>query len=261
MKRWLYIGGGAFAVILILVAIGAYYLFSSLDAIVKAAVEKYGSEMTRAAVKLNDVEIEIASGKGTLRGLSVGNPSGFKSERALSLGEISLQLDVGTVTKNTVVIKEISIAAPEVTYEFSLKGSNLDALKRNVDAYSGEGKEKSKAAGGEKGGEGKKLVIEHLYVRNGKVNISAPELQGKTASVALPDIHLTDIGKKSGGATAGEVGEQVLGAFSRGAARAAATTDIGGLIEKAKGGAAGIPDALGGAAKESGAGLKKLFGK
>jgi len=88
--------------------------------------------------------------------------------------------------------------------------------------------------------------------------VSATDLQDKTASASLPNIHLTDIGKKTGGATAAEVAEQVLEALSREAARAAATTNIGGLVEKAKSGAAGT---IGGAAKEGGAGLKGLFGK
>ncbi|HEY7555453.1 MAG TPA: hypothetical protein VIH18_11660 [Candidatus Binatia bacterium] len=254
MKRWLYIGSGVVLGILILVAIGLYFLLSSLDSIVKAAVEKFGSDMTQATVRLNDVEIELTSGKGALRGLAVGNPPGFKSERALSLGEIGLELDVGTVTKDPVVIKEISITAPEVTYEFGLKGSNLDALKQNVDAYSAQGK----AAEKKTDEAGKKLVIEHLYIRNGKVNVSATELQGKTASTSLPDIHLTGIGKKTGGATAAEVAEQVVAAIGQGAARAAATTDIGGLLDKAKGEAAG---AIGGAAKEGATGLKGFFGK
>ena len=258
MKRWLYIGGGAVLAILILVAIGVYFLLSSLDSIVKAGVEKYGSDMTQVTVKLDEVKIELTSGKGALRGLTVGNLPGFKSDRALSLGEIGLQLDTGSVTKDTIVIKEISITAPEVTYEFGLKGSNLDALKRNVDAYSAQGKDKGKAADSATGEDGKKMVIEHLYVRNGKVNVSATEIQGKTASTPLPAIHLTDIGKKTGGATAAEVAEQVLDAISREAARAAATTDVGGLVDKAKGGAAG---ALGGATKEGASGLKGLFGK
>jgi hypothetical protein len=260
MKRWLYIGGGVVLGILIIVAIGLYFLLSSLDSIVKAAVEKYGSAMTQAKVELDEVEIELTSGKGALRRLTVGNPPGFKTERALSLGELALQLDAGSVTKDTVVIKEIAITAPEVTYEFGLKGSNLDALKQNVDAYGAKGKDKSKPADSATKTDdgGKKLVIDHLYIRNGRVNVSATELQGKTANTSLPDIHLTDIGKKAGGATAAEVAEQVLAAIGREAARAATKTEIGGLMDKAKGGAAG---ALGGATKEGASGFKGLFGK
>ena len=248
MKRWLYIGG----VILVLLAIGLYYLYSSLNSIVKAAVEKTGSEATQAQVKLKDVNIEITSGKGALRGLTVGNPSGFKTDKALGLGEISVQVDIGSVTKDTVVIKEIVIAAPEVTYELGSGGSNIDALQRNANSYAGAGKGKAEKSGG---GQGKKLVIEHLYVRNGKVSVSAAELQGKTLSAPLPDIHLTDIGKKSGGATAGEVAQQVLTAVGQAATRAATSLpDVGKLVGSAKEEAAG-------AAKGAGGGLKKLFGK
>lgn len=263
MKRWLYIGGGVILGLLIIIAIALYYVFSSLDSIVKAAVEKYGSDMTQAVVKLNDVEIELTSGKGALRGLTVGNPSGFKSERALRLGEISLQLDVGSVTKDPIVIKEIAITAPEVTYEFGLKGSNVDALKRNVDAYGAQGKDATNApkSPAEDDKPGKKLVVEHLYIRNGTVQVSATELQGKTATTSLADIHLTDIGKKTGGATSAELAEQVLAAISRNAARAAASTDIGGLMDKAKGGAAGVSGAAEEATKGGAETLKGLFGK
>lgn len=263
MKRWLYIGGGIVIGVLILLAVALYYVYSSLDSIVKTAVENYGSDMTQAVVKLDQVDIELTSGKGALRGLDVGNPSDFKSERALRLGEISLQLDVASATGDPIVVEEIAITAPEVTYEFGLKGSNIDALKRNVDAYTTKGKTAAQASPTSEASDkpGKKLVVEHLYIRQGTVRVSATELGGKTATAPLPDIHLTGIGKKSGGATAGEVAEQVLAAIGRGAARAAATTDVGRLIDKAKGGAAGVTGAAGDAAKSGGDTLRGLFGR
>ena len=250
MKRWLYIGGA----VLVVIVVGLYILFSSLNSIVKAAVEKVGSSATQAQVKLKDVNIELTAGNGALRGLTVGNPKGFTTERALSLGEISLQVDVSTVTKDTVVIKEIVISAPDVTYELAGGGSNMDALKRNVDAYAGTGAGKAgKSTGGSEGG--RKLIIENLYIRNGKVNVSAPGLEGKTLSAPLPEFHLTNIGKQSGGATAGEVAQQVLAAISQAATKAAVSLpDVGKLVGSAREGAEG-------AAKGAGEGLKKLLGK
>ena len=248
MKKILYIGGA----LLVVIAIGLYFLLSSLNSIVKAAVEKVGSDATQAQVRLKDVDIQITSGKGAMRGLTVGNPSGFKTDRAFSLGEISLQVDVGSVTKDPIVIKEIVISAPEVTYELASGGSNIDALQRNVNAYTGGGKaEKSKSSS--EGG--KKLVIENLYVRNGKVNVSATALGGKTMTTPLPDIHLTNIGKQSGGATAGQVTQQVLSAIGQSATKAATSLpDVGKLVGSAK-------ESATGAAKGAGEGLKKLFGK
>lgn len=250
MKKLLYIGGA----LLVVIAIGLYVLFSSLNSIVKAAVEKVGSDATQAQVRLKEVDIQITSGKGAMRGLTVGNPSGFKTDRAFSLGEISLQVDVGSVTKDTIIIKEIVIAAPEVTYELASGGSNIDALQRNVNAYTGGGGAKAEKSKGSGEG-GKKLVIENLYVRNGKVNVSATALGGKTMTTPLPDIHLTNIGKQSGGATAGQVTQQVLSAIGQSATKAAtALPDVGKLVGSAK-------ESATGAAKGAGEGLKKLFGK
>jgi hypothetical protein len=114
MKIWLLIG----AVVLVIGIGGAvFFLISSLDSLIVAGVEKYGSEITRTRVRLKEAKISITSGEGTLRGLSVKNTSGFKTEYAIRLGEISVTLDTATVTQNPVVIKKIVISSPEVTYE------------------------------------------------------------------------------------------------------------------------------------------------
>ncbi|MFQ5683404.1 MAG: hypothetical protein ACE5HC_09055 [Candidatus Binatia bacterium] len=259
MKRWLLIGGGLIVVIIIAVI---FFVFSSLDSLIKTAVEKYGSEITQTDVRLNAVKVSVTSGEGALRGLSMGNPKGFKTERAFRLGEISLKLDVGTVAQNPVVIKEIAISAPEVTYELGSEGSNIDAIKRNVDAYTGKGKStaKKKTPSKDSSKEGRKLVIENLYVRNGKVNISSTLLQGKTLSAPLPDIHLKDIGKKKGGATPGEVTKKLLDAIKKGVAKAVATVNTGQLLGKAKEGAAAAKGAVKEGTKGAVGTVKKLFG-
>ncbi len=46
-----------------------------------------------------------------------------------------LELDTDSVTSDIVVIKEIFIEAPEVTYELGGDGSNIDAIQKNVDAF------------------------------------------------------------------------------------------------------------------------------
>ena len=175
MKRWLLIGGSLVGGLMVVIAIVLLYVVSSLDSIIKAAVEKYGSEVTQVEVRLDKAKVSITSGEGSLRGLTVGNPEGFKTDRAFSLGEISVALDVGTVTQDPVVIKEIVISAPEVTYELGPGGSNIDTIQRNVNAYAGtgKGKAKEKAPSMDPDKEGRKLIIQNLYVKKGKVNVSA----------------------------------------------------------------------------------------
>jgi hypothetical protein len=240
------------------------FVFSSLDGLIQEAVEKYGSEITKAQVQLAAVNIDISSGKGGLSGLKVGNPKGFETPSAFNLGEISITIDTGSVTEDPVVIKEIVIAAPEVTYELGSGGSNISAIQKNVDAYmaqfaSGGGSAKQDS------GEGPKLVIENLYVRGGKVNVSATLLKGKTMSAGLPDIHLKDIGKDKGGATPSEVAEKILSALNDSATKAASSIGIGktldSLKQKMSGATEGVSKAIGEATTgEVGKKLKGLLG-
>ena len=89
-----------------------------LDTLIQEAVEKYGTEITRAEVRLNEVEIDLGSGMGALRGLSVGNPSGFKTPTSIKLGLISVAVDTSTLTSDPVVIKEIVIGDGAVSEDF-----------------------------------------------------------------------------------------------------------------------------------------------
>ena len=226
---------GIAVVVLLVIAGGAWWLFTSLDSVVASAIRKYGSQITGVSVKLSSVKIVPADGTASLRGLVVGNPKNFKTEHALSLGEISMKLDIGSLTKDVVLIKEISIIKPDVTYEYASGGSNLDAIKHNVDRYTAEnlgGKSESKDKG-----PGKKFIIENLYVKEGKANVSADILKVKTTSVTLADLHLRDIGKKSNGATAGEATKQVLDALTQSVTKSTSSLNLGGSVENVKKGA------------------------
>jgi len=276
MKRWLLIGGGLVGGLIVVIAIVLFFVVSSLDSIIKAAVEKYGSEVTQVEVRLNKAKVSITSGEGILRGLTVGNPKGFKTDQAFSLGEISVTLDVGTVTQNPIVIKEIVISAPEVTYELRSGGSNIDVIQRNVNSYAGagKGKAKEKAASKDSDKEGRKLIIQNLYVKKGKVNVSATMLKGKVLSAVLPDIHLRDIGKQKGGADPSEVVEKLVRAISQSTKKAVGTLDLDkvvgsakeavagmkGQLEGAKGSAASAKEAAEKGTKSVGGALKKMFG-
>ena len=65
------------ALVLAAVAGGAWWLYSSKDALVKAAIEKFGPEITGVAVTVEGVKLDPLEGKGTISGLKVGNPKGL----------------------------------------------------------------------------------------------------------------------------------------------------------------------------------------
>ncbi|MGC4098749.1 MAG: hypothetical protein QM706_16670 [Nitrospira sp.] len=193
---------------LISIAGSLWWVYTSLDAQVASAIRRYGPEIAGVPISLSGVHISLVDGRAGLRGLIVGNPDGFKTNHALTCGEVSMQLDIASLSTDVIRIKEVTLIKPEVTYEYAASSSNLDRLQRNIERYvsqqhgTGNPSRESESRA--------KLVIEHLYVKNGAVRVSADILGGRAVSMTLSDLHLLDIGKKSNGATAGEAAQQVL---------------------------------------------------
>lgn len=233
---------GIALLVLIGIAGGVWWLYSSLDSQVAAAIRTYGPEITGVPVSLSSVKIGLADGSAALRGLVVGNPAGFKTEHALSLGEISMKLDIGSLTKDVILIKEISIIKPDVTYEFAAGGSNLAAIQRNIDRYVADHLGGTSTSKGTE--PGKKLIIEHVYIKSGTTTVSANILNGEAVSVPLPDLHLKDIGKQSNGATAGEAAKQVLGTLTQGVTKSMGSLNLGTVADSLKKGTEAATDTI-----------------
>jgi hypothetical protein len=151
-----------------------------------------------------------------------------------------------------------------VTYELSGSGSNLDAIQKNIEAYTGGGKrakEWAKApakAEAKKEEGGKKLIIKELIISGGKIGVSATLLGGKQLNVPLPTIRLTDIGKEEKGVTLGEVAEKVIGSITK-SAGSAATARLGSIKDAVASGAKAVGDVMKGAGEKAG-GIKGMFG-
>ena len=74
-------------VLALVLGIGVFVLMT-LGTGIKTVVETLGPEMTQAQVTLSSAKISLLSGDGRLKGLVIGNPEGFDTENAFSLGEI-----------------------------------------------------------------------------------------------------------------------------------------------------------------------------
>ena len=231
--------------LIILLAIVAVVLFLNLDKGIKAAVENVGPRLTQSKVELRDVDLSLTTGEGRLQGLIIGNPAGFSTENAFSLGEISLAIDTDTVASDTLVINKLHIIAPEINYESAKGVSNLDQLQRNVQEALGSNV--VPAEDGTTESASKKLIIRDLQITDGKISYSNP-LLGKAVPLALPPIKLKGIGEKSNGATAAEVTAQILGAINKEATGAISQSDaLKNLGNDAlKEGKSKLEDALGG---------------
>jgi hypothetical protein len=229
-------------VVLLALAGGVWWLYSSLDTVVASAIRAYGPDITGVTVKVAAVKIQPADGTALVRELQLGNPPGFKTARALFVGQISMKLDVASLTKDLVLVNEISIEQPEVTYEYAAGGSNLDVIQRHVDAYIAENL--GSPGTSKKGEPEKKIIIENLYIKGAHAKVSADMLQGKVVTLPLSDLHLKDIGKKSNGVTPAEATRQVVGAVTKNATNAVTPLHLGGVVDSIKKGASSTVDAI-----------------
>lgn len=220
MKTLLKIVAGLLVVLLLVVV----FAILNLDKGIKAAVETVGPKLTQSSVTLNDVELSLATGEGSLHGLLVGNPVGFKTPSAFSLGEIFLAVDPESLTTDTIVVKSIRIVAPEITYESANGTTNLAQLQKNVEQATGGAGSTDDGTDAQSDAESKKMIIRDLQINGGKLSYSNPLLGDKALALTLPDIRLTGIGEKSNGASAAEVVDQILVAINKSAAGAVANS-------------------------------------
>lgn len=201
---------GALALFALVLACGGYWLYGNLDAIVKRAIGHYGSQMTRAHVSVESVRLHTTDGSGLIRGLVIGNPAGFRSAHALKVAVIELQVDIRTLADPVVVVKRIVIDAPDVIYEKGERGTNFEAIQRNI----GQALASGAASGASStASPGRRLIVDELVIRHARAHATSAALMGQSVSATLPDIVLHRLGRDEGGLTPAQLGERVTGAL------------------------------------------------
>jgi len=200
---------GLFLVIVIAVGGVSYYVFTNLDSLVKEAIEKYGSEATKTAVKVDRVKISLKEGSAGIYGLTVSNPGGFADPKVFSLGEISTKINYDSVSKEVLIIDDITVLAPQVFFEMNKdKETNLNVLKNNISPGQPAAKAKSEPAK-QSGGEQIKMIIKHLRFADGDISATVVPLNNKTYKLKLPPMVLSNLGAPNG-APPDEIARQIL---------------------------------------------------
>ncbi len=237
--------------ILGLVAAGLY-----LDTAIKRGIETVGPTLTKVDVRLDSVNLSLLSGGGKLTGLFVGNPSGYKTPSAIQVGDASLAIAPGSIFSSKVVIRSINVRSPEITLETDLKENNLSKIVANLESATGASS--SSGASTDKKA-GKKLQVDDFLITGGKIHVTVTALGGQSATVPLPEIHLSSLGQGPDGITAAELTKLVLQAVEREAVQVAArsVTDLSaanltkGLGKTANGAATSVIKGLGGLFKKT----------
>lgn len=203
----------------------------ALGPIVKTTAEQGGPILLGTRVDVTNAHMRILSGLVKMEGVVVGPPEGFDAN-VFEMQNFRVDLDTASLfagKDEPVVIRDITVEGPFVTYELKGIRDNLHKLLSNLGADDDEEKPEGKDEKEEKKEGGRKVVIEHFLFKDAKVRVAVAG--GKGAVVPLPDIELTDIGKASGGATALDATGQILRQITVGTVVAVkdVLVDLGGV--------------------------------
>jgi uncharacterized protein involved in outer membrane biogenesis len=238
------------SVVIVLIIVGVFMLLSNLNSLVAKAIEKNGTDATQTSVTVSGVELKLREGRGSIDGLKVASPEGFKSSDAFSLQDITIGIDVESLRSEPIVITEILIQAPVINAEILKNGaSNIDELLKRVKAYAGSSAGGTAEESDQSPEQAKKIRIDQFVFEKGIINIDASELGLEKRTIELPEIRLSNIGGDEG-ATPDEITKIILEAVTEKVTSEIAGSELRGLIE----------DKLGGSLKDEAKGLLDKIG-
>ena len=214
------------AVLLVVAVIVAGFF---LGTIVKTGMETVGPKITQVSIKVDAVHLSLLTGSAGIKGLVVGNPEGYKTPQAISVGSAAVEVNPFLVLSDKIVIRSVCVEAPVITFEGNpFSGNNLSTIMKNVNAATKNGgpaptNNTAKAANKPS----KKLEVDDFLITGAKVNFNG-------VTLPLPDIHLANLGKDKDGITGADLTRRVLDAITTATIKAVAgaATDVGNNAEK-----------------------------
>lgn len=209
MKKKILLGVGIGAIVIIVIAVIVVGFF--LGDVVKVGMQTVGPKVTQTSLTVGSVHVGILTGSAGVNDLVLGNPDEYKAKapNAISVGKAAVSVAPFSVLSDKIVIKSVEVRAPEITFEGNPFGANnLQKIMDNVNAFTGGAAAKpadtnAPAQPAEKK-PAKKLEVDDFLISGAKVHFNG-------ATLPLPDIHFTDLGKGPEGITAGDLIKKVLG--------------------------------------------------
>ena len=206
-------------VILAAAAAALVYFFGATW--ITQAVETIGPKVTQTPVRLDNVDLSPLSASGTLQGLYIGNPEGYKNEHIFSLNQIDVEMEAKSLLSNKIIVNKIHIRSPEMNYEKTLRGSNINSLLDNVESFGRSDAretvtqntapaEPAKTDSDSK--PPKKVLIRKLLIEDLQVSVG---LMGAGTSVTIPRIEMQDLDSSSTKELVAKVLNVILNEVSR----------------------------------------------
>ncbi|MBR7146053.1 MAG: AsmA family protein [Lentisphaeria bacterium] len=194
------IAGIALWVLIVLVAVVLLVLWQ-IDRVAATATRTIGSAITGTPVDVQSISIRPLAGSVKVKGFTVGNTPDFHNPVAIKVGNFHVALNTASVLTEKIIIDHLELTGVAIDLEYSIsKGSNLDAILKNVEKNTGADKkqpEKNADKPKEKTpAKQKQVVIRKLILKDSKVTVSSGMLK-TTMSIPLVPIEMTNVGEST----------------------------------------------------------------
>ena len=264
--KWLI---SAIVLLLILIVAGAYWAWNYFDwhSKVRQMVHIYGSQVVGTDVNIGRIDVSLKDGRGSVSDITVGNPSGYSKDLIINLGKAAVKVDVESVKKalmetakktgpkvKTIVIDEVRISKPEVTYELmNLNRNNANDVMANIKKNTASSAKKEEPKPADKDAVQYNVAIKKVVVEDGTATIAAGLLGvSKSLSIPLPTVTVNNVGTEKQGITIGDGLARVFQEILKTTVSAVSKVDLsellGGVGDLANGAVNAATDAAKGAA-------------
>lgn len=224
---------------LLIILGGALWFIGSgpLNDFVKVQIEKVGSDVTHQTVKVKSVDIQLTKGLGAINNFQLSNPDNYKASDLFSVDNITLDINLASLTSSPIIIDEIKIISPAAFVEFTKTGGSnikelLDNIKSNATPAPKSNEPENEKSPSSPQDEPKILIKKFsLIATNLTVDLSA--LGNKEHQVTLSDIILENIGG-SEGMPASQLGAEMSSQMLKAIYKQAKKTQTEELKNKAK---------------------------
>tara|TARA_R110000787_G_scaffold43118_6_gene105879 strand:+ start:4482 stop:5219 length:738 start_codon:yes stop_codon:yes gene_type:complete len=197
-------------VVLLLLSGGALWFLAngSLNEYIKSQIETVGTQVTEQAVTVKAVDIKLTSGAGSILGINLANPETYSQPNAFSLAEMTLDINLESLTSSPIIIDAIVIKSPEAFVQFTQTGGSniqdiLDAIERNtpktettVEAPASDSKEP-------------KVKVSKIILAGTALTLDLSAFGNKEHNATLPDITLNNVGGDAG-LPASQLGSEIV---------------------------------------------------
>jgi uncharacterized protein involved in outer membrane biogenesis len=207
---------GVVIVLIVLIIGGAIVADVFLDNIAKKGIEIVGPEIAKVSVKLDGVHLSLLARSAKVKGLIVGNPEGYKTPHAISVGSATVGVNPLSILSDKIVMRSVRIEALEINFEGNPFGrNNLKKIMDNVNAVAKSGGPAATNAPAQADKKpARKYEVDDLLITGAKVHVSLTGMGGKEMTLPLPIIHLTDLGRNNDGLTVTDLTRCVLDAIT-----------------------------------------------